>query len=192
MVSRHGHGSTFYHGIGHGWQLSYPVARGKIPPPCLIGVEEAGIGRPRTAGEQARQWFWKVVLGIQGAQERCSGNSSGPESCFGNSSGQFCGPAKSCWELNWPRNVVLGIQVARSVVQEMRFWNSSCRGKAFWEFQQRQLAWLLACSLLACLLDCLLACSLARLLACLLARLLACLFACLLLSCSLAAFLLEN
>ena len=113
----------------------YPVARGKIPPPCLIGIEEAGIGRTRTAGEQAKQWFWKVVLGIQGAQERCSGNSSGPESCFGNSSGQFCGPAKSCWELNWPGNVVLGIQVARSVVQEMRFWNSSCRGKAFWEFK---------------------------------------------------------
>ena len=107
----------------------YPVARGKIPPPCLIGVEEAGIGRPRKAGEQAKQWFWKVVLGIQGAQERCSGNSSGPESCFGNSSCQFCGPAK------WPRKVILGIQVARFADQQNRFENSSSPGKLFWEFK---------------------------------------------------------
>ena len=73
----------------------YPVARGKIPPPCLIGVEEAGIGMARMAGEQATHWFWeaqwprnvvwefewlrKVVLGIQGAR---FDNSSGLEQSF--------------------------------------------------------------------------------------------------------------
>ena len=63
----------------------YPVARGKIPPPCLIGVEEAGIGMARMAGEQATHWF----LGSSVAQKRGLGIRVVEESRFGNSRGPF-------------------------------------------------------------------------------------------------------
>ena len=115
--------------------LIYPIAKGKITPPCLIGIEETEIGRAHSTGEHAKQRFWTVVLSIKSAQERGSLNFSGPGSCFRSSSGQFCDPAKSCWELKWPKNIVLGIQVARFVGEEMHFWSSSCRGKACWKFK---------------------------------------------------------
>ena len=68
-------------------------------------------------------WSSKIVLGIELAWE-C---------CFGNSSGSFCGPRNALLEFKLPWKGVLGIQVARSVVQERRVWNSSCIGKSFGE-----------------------------------------------------------